>query len=67
MLGEPQLVPAAGRDAEYCLILPDDDLVYPAMLERTVRVLDAQPAGGDGARRASDVHRTRTTRCCCRA
>lgn len=33
-------------NAEYSLILPDDDLVHPALLERTVRALDARPRAG---------------------
>ena len=31
---------------EYALILPDDDLMYQELLERTVRVLDARPTVG---------------------
>lgn len=33
-------------ESEYCLILPDDDVVYPRHLERTVAVLDANPRAG---------------------
>jgi GT2 family glycosyltransferase len=33
-------------DTEYALILPDDDLMYPDLLERAVRVLDEQPKAG---------------------
>jgi glycosyltransferase domain-containing protein len=30
----------------YCLIVPDDDLLFPEILERTVPVLDANPRAG---------------------
>jgi glycosyltransferase involved in cell wall biosynthesis len=33
-------------DTEYVLILPDDDLAYPDLLETTVAVLDAHPQAG---------------------
>jgi glycosyltransferase involved in cell wall biosynthesis len=33
-------------DSDYALILPDDDLVYPKLLERTVAELDARPGAG---------------------
>ena len=33
-------------ESEYVLILPDDDLAYPELLERTVSVLDAHPRAG---------------------
>jgi glycosyltransferase involved in cell wall biosynthesis len=33
-------------DTEYVLILPDDDLAYPDLLETTVAVLDAHPEAG---------------------
>jgi glycosyltransferase involved in cell wall biosynthesis len=33
-------------ETPYCLILPDDDLLFPQILERTVAVLDAQPRAG---------------------
>jgi glycosyltransferase involved in cell wall biosynthesis len=33
-------------DSEYALILPDDDLVYPGLLDRTVRELDSHPRAG---------------------
>ena len=33
-------------DTEYCLILPDDDVLLPHALERAVAVLDAHPAAG---------------------
>jgi hypothetical protein len=31
---------------EYCLIVSDDDVLFPQMLERTVAVLDANPRAG---------------------
>ena len=31
---------------EYCLILPDDDVLFPQILERTVAALDANPRAG---------------------
>jgi glycosyltransferase involved in cell wall biosynthesis len=33
-------------ETDYALILPDDDLVYPELLERTVAELDAKPKAG---------------------
>ena len=33
-------------DTDYVLILPDDDLAYPELLETTVAVLDAHPGAG---------------------
>jgi glycosyltransferase involved in cell wall biosynthesis len=33
-------------DSDYSLILPDDDLVYPQLLERTVAELDRRPEAG---------------------
>src|SRR4051812_17078442 len=33
-------------DSDYALILPDDDLVYPTLLERTVAELDSRPDAG---------------------
>src|SRR5918996_6400382 len=33
-------------ESEYVLILPDDDLAYPDLLETTVAVLDAHPEAG---------------------
>jgi hypothetical protein len=33
-------------ETEYVLILPDDDLAYPELLETTVAVLDAHPGAG---------------------
>jgi glycosyltransferase involved in cell wall biosynthesis len=33
-------------ESEYALILPDDDLVYPELLERTVAELDRHPEAG---------------------
>ena len=33
-------------DTPYCLIVPDDDLLGPEILERTVAVLDANPRAG---------------------
>jgi glycosyltransferase involved in cell wall biosynthesis len=33
-------------EAEYCLILPDDDLIHPTTLEETVRALDENPRAG---------------------
>jgi glycosyltransferase involved in cell wall biosynthesis len=33
-------------DTDYALILPDDDLVYPNLLERTVAELDSRPRAG---------------------
>lgn len=33
-------------ESEYVLILPDDDLAYPELLETTVAVLDANPGAG---------------------
>jgi glycosyltransferase involved in cell wall biosynthesis len=32
--------------SEYCLIVPDDDVLFPTILERTVPVLDANPRAG---------------------
>jgi glycosyltransferase involved in cell wall biosynthesis len=33
-------------DSDYALILPDDDLVYPELLDRTVAELDSKPRAG---------------------
>jgi glycosyltransferase involved in cell wall biosynthesis len=33
-------------ESEYCLIVPDDDVLFPTILERTVAVLDANPRAG---------------------
>src|SRR4051794_10661406 len=33
-------------ETPYCLIVPDDDLLFPEILERTVAVLDANPRAG---------------------
>jgi cellulose synthase/poly-beta-1,6-N-acetylglucosamine synthase-like glycosyltransferase len=33
-------------DSDYALILPDDDLVYPELLDRTVAELDSHPGAG---------------------
>jgi glycosyltransferase involved in cell wall biosynthesis len=33
-------------ETEYCLIVPDDDVLFPTILERTVAVLDANPRAG---------------------
>ena len=33
-------------ETPYCLIVPDDDLLFPEILERTVPVLDANPLAG---------------------
>ena len=33
-------------ETEYALILPDDDLIHPELLERAVRVLDERPRAG---------------------
>ncbi len=33
-------------ESEYVLILPDDDIAYPELLERTVSVLDEHPRAG---------------------
>jgi glycosyltransferase involved in cell wall biosynthesis len=32
--------------SEYCLIVPDDDVLFPQILERTVAALDANPRAG---------------------
>jgi glycosyltransferase involved in cell wall biosynthesis len=32
--------------SEYCLIVPDDDVLFPEILERTVAVLDERPRAG---------------------
>jgi glycosyltransferase involved in cell wall biosynthesis len=36
----------AGVETEYALVLPDDDIAYPELLETTVAVLDAHPTAG---------------------
>jgi glycosyltransferase involved in cell wall biosynthesis len=33
-------------ESDYCLIVPDDDVLFPSILERTVRVLDENPRAG---------------------
>jgi glycosyltransferase involved in cell wall biosynthesis len=33
-------------ESEYCLIVPDDDVLFPSILERTVSVLDENPRAG---------------------
>ena len=33
-------------DTEYAVIVPDDDVIYPRLLERTVAALDSAPAAG---------------------
>ena len=33
-------------ESEYCLIVPDDDVLFPTILERTVPLLDATPRAG---------------------